>query len=127
MTDQSSSGGDRSFREPEVPPDRFAVKVAVTPQTITELLRRFALDVGCRPHVEPAPDGSGTFYAFASQDQIQEIRAAGYSVDVGENVSETGRQRMAEVAEGDRFEGGRVPPRGLGTKPGRDPGRGTRR
>jgi hypothetical protein len=38
---------------------------------------------------------------------------------VGENVSEFGRQRMAEISKVDRFEGGRVPPRGLGAKPDR--------
>ena len=57
-------------------------------------------------------------YAFAPEDQIREIQAAGYSVEVGENVSATARERQAEVGKGDRFEGGRVPPRGLGRKPG---------
>ena len=98
--------------------DKFAVKISVTPETVTELLRRFDLDVGDRPHVEPTAERQGTLYAFAPQEQILEIEAAGYTIDVGENVSETGRQRMVEVSRGDRFEGGRVPPRGLGRKPG---------
>lgn len=100
--------------------DKFAVKISVTPETVTELLRRFALDVGDRPHVEPTAERRGTLYAFAPQEQIREIEAAGYTIEVGENVSEAGRQRMNEVSEGDRFEGGRVPPRGLGRKPGRE-------
>ena len=105
--------------------DKFAVKISVTPETVTELLRRFDLDVGDRPHVEPIAERRGTLYAFAPQEQIREIEAAGYTIEVGENLSETGRQRMAEVSEGDRFEGGRVPPRGLGRKPGRhDEGQG---
>ena len=103
----------------EVPADRFEIKVQVRPETLGDLLGRFALDVGDRPHVEPAPDGSGTLYAFAPEAQIREIEAAGYAVEVGENVSAIGRQRMTEVAEGDRFEGGRIAPRGLGQKPGR--------
>lgn len=77
----------------------------------------FDLDVGDRPHIEPTAETGGTLYAFAPQEQIREIEAAGYRIEVGENVSETGRQRMAEVSEGDRFEGGRIPPRGLGRKP----------
>jgi hypothetical protein len=105
--------------------DKFAVKISVTPETVTELLRRFDLDVGDRPHVEPIAERRGTLYAFAPQEQIREIEAAGYAIEVGENLSETGRQRMAEVAEGDRFDGGRVSPRGLGRKPGRhDEGQG---
>jgi hypothetical protein len=109
----------RLNREEGIPADKFAVKISVTPETVTELLRRFDLDVGDRPHVEPTAERRGTLYAFASQEQIREIEAASYTIEVGENVSETGRQRMAEVSTGDRFKGGRVPPRGLGRKPGR--------
>lgn len=118
MNDRSEDAG-ASSRDEGVPADSFAVKISVTPATVTELLRRFELDVGDRPHVEPTAEGRGLLYAFASQEQIREVEAAGYSIDIGENVSETGRQRMAEVSEGDRFEGGRIPPRGLGRKPGR--------
>jgi hypothetical protein len=115
----------RSNGEGGVLADKFAVKIAVTPETVTELLRRFDLDVGDRPHVEPTTETRGTLYAFAPEEQIREIEAAGYTIEVGENLSETGRQRMAEVSEGDRFEGGRIPPRGLGRKPGlHDEGRG---
>jgi hypothetical protein len=122
MTDGPGPGdtGQAPPDEP-VPPDRFSIKVRVTPDTLGELLRRFELDVGDRPHVEPAADGSGTLYAFAPETQIREIEAAGYAVEVGENVSATGRQRMGELAVGDRFEGGRIPPKGLGEKPGRRP------
>ena len=116
-----SGSADAGGSNPDegVPADRYAVKIAVTPETVTELLRRFELDVGDRPHVEPTAEGRGMLYAFAPREQIVELEAAGYIVDVGENVSETGRQRMTEVAEGDRFDGGRIPPQGLGGKPGR--------
>lgn len=120
MTDVSGpEDGGRPNRDAGVPADKLAVKISVTPETVTELLRKFDLDVGDRPHVEPTAERRGALFAFASQEQIREIEVAGYTIEVGENVSETGRQRMAEVSEGDRFEGGRVPPRGLGRKPGR--------
>jgi hypothetical protein len=119
------SNADRPDSADNVPNDKFAVKISVTPETVTELLRTFDLDVGDRPHVEPTTETRGTLYAFAPAEQIREIEAAGYTIEVGENVSETGRQRMAEVSERDRFDGGRVPPRGLGRKPGRhDDGQG---
>ena len=114
------TGAGRPNPDAAAPPDRYSIKVTVRPETLTELISKFDLDVGDRPHVEPQPDGGGLLYAFAPDDQIREIEAAGYTVERGENVSATGRERMAEVAQGDRFEGGRVPPRGLGTKPGRD-------
>lgn len=125
MTDTSNPGNaGRPDQDEGVPPDKYAVKIPVTPESVTELLSRFDLDVGDRPYVEPAAEGRGMLYAFAPQEQIRELEAAGYTVEVGENASETGRQRMAEVPEGDRFEGGRVPPRGLGQKPGRNEGQG---
>jgi hypothetical protein len=37
-------------------------------------------------------------------------------LEVGENAAELAKQRMEEVGRGDRFEGGRVAPRGLGRK-----------
>ena len=120
MTDkQRPEDAGRPTDEEGVPADKFAVKISVTPETLTELLRRFDLDVGDRPHVEPRADRRGALYAFAPQEQVRQIEAAGYAIEVGENVSATGRERMAEISEGDRFEGGRVPPRGLGRKPAR--------
>lgn len=100
------------------PPDLHAVRVAVTRESLPEVLRTFALDVGDRPLVEPQPDGTGTLLAFASEEQVRRLEEAGYRVEVGENLSELGRRRQAEVGTGDRFEGGRVAPRGLGTKRG---------
>ena len=121
MTDvPGPEDASRPNGEGGVPADKFVVKISVTPETVTELLRRFDLDVGDRPHVEPTAERRGTLFAFAPEEQIREIEAAGYAIEVGENVSETGRQRMAEVSEGDRFEGGRVPPQGLGRKPPSD-------
>lgn len=112
--------GDRSDSSDDERPDLMAVHITVTRETMPTLLGSFDLDVGDRPIVEPNPDGSGTLLAFADDDMIRRLEAAGYNVEVGENVSEAGRQRQAEVGTGDRFEGGRVVPRGLGAKPGRN-------
>lgn len=104
--------------EPAEPPDLHAVRIAVTRESLPEVLATFALDVGDRPMVEPQPDGTGVLLAFASDDQVRRLEEAGYRVEVGENLSEVGRRRQAEVGTGDRFEGGRVAPRGLGIKRG---------
>jgi hypothetical protein len=116
MTDKD----DRSDYSDEERPDLMAVHITVTRETMPTLLGSFDLDVGDRPMVEPKPDGSGSLLAFADDEMIRRLEAAGYDVEVGENVSEVGRQRQEEVGTGDRFEGGRVVPRGLGTKPGRN-------
>lgn len=98
------------------PPDLFTTRITVTRESFDALLKKFDLDVGCRPHVHTNADGTGTLTAFATKERIRELEAAGYVVEVGENASELGRQRMDEVGKGDRFEGGRVVPRGLGEK-----------
>ncbi len=115
MTDPVASRGT-------APPDLFAARVRVTRDRYARLVQEFHVDVGCRPHVEANPDGTGSLQIFASAAQIQELRAAGFEVDQGENASELGRKAQAEIGKGDRFEGGRVTPRGLGRKPGRDGG-----
>jgi hypothetical protein len=92
------------------------VRITVTRESFDSLLKKFDLDVGCRPHVHAAADGMGILTAFATRDRIRELESAGYTVEVGENASELGRRRQEEVGKGDRFEGGRVVPRGLGEK-----------
>jgi hypothetical protein len=101
-----------------VPPDLFTIRIAVTRESFESLLKKFDLDVGCRPHFQQNPDGTANLTAFATKERIHELEGAGYKVEVGENASEVGRQRQAEVGKGDRFEGGRVVPRGLGKKMG---------
>lgn len=100
------------------PPDLFEVRITGDRETIARLMRTFKLDVGCRPHPQINADGSVTLLAYANEGRIRELQTAGYRVEQGENVSELGRQRQKEVGQGDRFEGGRIAPRGLGQKPG---------
>ena len=99
-------------------PDLFEVRITVSQQEFAELMEKFPLDLGCRPHVEMNPDGTGTLQAFASEERMRELEAAGYRLERGENVSAVGRERQQEVGTGDRFQGGRVTPRGLGRKSG---------
>ena len=103
----------------EVPADRFAIKVSVTPESFAEIMRTFDLDVGDRPHIEPERRGPWHALRVRPEAQIRELETAGYTIEVGENISETGRQRMAEVAEGDRFRGrARPTPRSRAARPG---------
>jgi hypothetical protein len=100
------------------PPDLYAARITGSRETIVRLMQSFDLDVGCRPHPEVNPDGSVTLLAYADEERMSRLRAAGYRVERGENVSAVGRQRQAEVGVGDRFMGGRIAPRGLGKKTG---------
>lgn len=105
-------------------PDRFEVRIRGSEEDLARLRRGFELDVGCRhAHVDRNPDGSSTILVFASEAQLAEFQAAGYRAEKGENVSARGRALWKETGVGDRFEGGRVAPRGFGIK-GRDHGQG---
>ena len=99
-------------------PDLYEVRITVRREEFEELMRRYPLDLGCRPHVELNADGTGTVQAFAPAERIRELEAAGYKVEQGENVSAAGRERQKEIGTGDRYQGGRVIPRGMGKKTG---------
>jgi hypothetical protein len=97
-------------------PDLFEVRITGALATVRDLVAKLDLDVGCRhPHVETNADRTVTVLAFASEAKIAEIASAGLKVERGTNVSALGRERQAEVGKGDRFEGGKVAPEGLGT------------
>lgn len=120
--DVGNTGPNQSGAADEALPDLFEVRITVSPEGFAELMQKFPLDLGCRPHIAMNPDGTGTLQAFASDQRIRELEAHGYKVEQGENVSAVGRERQKEVGVGDRFQGGRVMPRGLGHKPGRSGG-----
>jgi hypothetical protein len=120
MDDQIESGdSNQSQRNEAIASDLYSARVTGSRETLARLMQTFELDVGCRhPEIEANPDRTATLLLYATKERIRELQDAGYKVETGENVSELGRQRQKEVGKGDRFEGGRVAPRGLGEKPG---------
>ncbi len=98
--------------------DKYAVRIKVTRGQVGELLGRGEFDFGDRPIVTSNADGTGSLDLFVTRAQIEALRAEGYEVAVGLNLSARARERLAEVGQGDRFEGGQIPPRGLGRKIG---------
>lgn len=111
---------DNDTRSPgdEQDGDVFAVRATVTREQALELIGRGGLDYGDRPHWTEGADGAGRLDLFVSRAQLEQLESEGYRVDIDSNQSARARERLAEVGEGDRFEGGRVPPRGLGRKIG---------
>ncbi len=76
-------------------------------------------DFGCRLHPEQAADGSVTAQAYVEERELEPLRRRGYEVRVIADATAAGRERQAEVGRDDRFEGGRIAPRGLGRKTGK--------
>jgi hypothetical protein len=88
-----------------------------------EALRRlFAqpLDFGCRPTVIREPDGGFSVPVIATPESVESLRTEGFDL----SAIEPRADRRAEVGEGDRFEGGRIAPRGFGRKGADDTGQG---
>lgn len=98
-------------------PDIFEVRITGTADEISEILKLPGLDVGCRrPHIDRNADGTEILYALAPAASVAAWRAAGYRVEAGANITILGRSLQHEVGVGDRFEGGRLAPTGLGIK-----------
>ncbi len=108
-------------KNPGNPPERdlfLTVLYAPDRESLSHLLRNEILDVG---PVRARPDSKEIeVHLYADEPQIRKLRKYGWKLDVRENLSEVGRKRQNEVGKGDRFEGGRIPPKGLGKKTGKE-------
>lgn len=98
--------------------DVFRVELYVPDrESLAQLLQQRPLDVGPS---QLSPEGREfEVTIFVNEEEIATLREEGWRLEVHENLSEVGRSRQKEVREGDRFEGGRIPPKGLGTKTGK--------
>lgn len=101
---------------PEREDDQFAVRLKGSQEQMDKLLRRSEFDAGDHPHISDNRDGTGWLDLFLTSRQISSLRAEGYEIQVGANLSELGRVRLAEIGSGDRYDGGRSAPQGLGRK-----------
>ena len=95
--------------------DIFAVRVTATEAQVHELVGR-GLDYGDRPHFGDVRQGKGQLDLFLTRDQTEALRGEGYEVEIASNQSARQRERLGEVEQGDRYEAGRIPPKGLGRK-----------
>jgi len=84
-----------------------------SPERLREGLRREDLDLG---RAKKTADGRWTVEAYGRQTVATRLRKAGLRVDVDKEFEKRAAARREEVGTGDRFEGGRVPPRGVARK-----------
>ncbi len=96
--------------------DILAVRAKVSEEQALELIGRGGFDYGDHPHFRRDPDGTGSLDLFVSREQIDGLRGEGIDVEIVNNQSARARERMAEIGEGDRFDGGKVAPTGIGRK-----------
>jgi hypothetical protein len=113
MTHSDKATKTRSRRSD--PDDRF-LTVLYVPDSgcLSHLLRSEVLDVG--PIQRQADSEEVEVHIYADKDQIKALKKYGWTIDIRENLSEIGRKRQKEVGKGDRFQGGKIAPTGLGQK-----------
>ena len=84
-------------------------------ESLGKLIHDYPLDYGCRPRPVPQEDGSFVVHAFVTpQEALDDLRQSGYRVEVLAEVDLFSPPGEDMVGQGDRFEGGKVTPRGLG-------------
>jgi hypothetical protein len=104
-------------KRPSPDPDVFRVSMrAPDHATLARAVRELGLDIDHQhPDVEAGTEAV-EITGFLTQRQIDELQSRGWALRVEVNLSEIGRERQREVAAGDRFNGGKVKPTGLGKK-----------
>jgi hypothetical protein len=103
--------------DPPPDPDIFRVTLhAPDRDALAKVVRELGLDIDHQHPGEERDVKEVQITAFLTQQQIDELTRRQWTLHVEENLSEVGRQRQQEVAKGDRFEGGKVKPAGLGKK-----------
>lgn len=104
----------------ELSPERKAYNLAIRApdaEAVSRLIREFHLDYGCRPTPELLGDGSYRVPVFAApQAALDRLREKGYAVEVLAEVDPLAPPPEGLVGQGDRFQGGELPPHGLGEK-----------
>jgi hypothetical protein len=91
---------------------------AHTVEALRAFLDGMEVDLGCRPAVR-RQSGEVVVDVYATMPQVNRLQAArsaaGVTLHLVENATQTGRARQAEVSSGNRF-ASRQAPSGLGIK-----------
>ncbi len=84
-------------------------------ETLTKLAKEFRLDIG-GGGPRRLPDGILSMEAYVPEELLDKLKEAGGVFEIIEDATKVGKERQKEVGHGDRFEGGKKVPRGLGRK-----------
>lgn len=95
---------------------RIALK-APTRESLSKLLKKQPLDIGGGgPSLQN--DGTVRVEAYVPEELLDKLKKSGWDFEIIEDATKVGKERQKEVGRGDRFEGGKILPRGLGKKEG---------
>ncbi len=84
-------------------------------ETLARLVKEHRLDVG-GGGARRLPDGTVTMEAYVNQERLEGLKRGKQTFEIIEDLTKVGKKRREEVGKGDRFEGGKKVPHGLGKK-----------
>ena len=84
-------------------------------EQLREIVRREDMDLNCGG-AKRTPTGEWTIEAYVPQQVATRLRKTGVRMEVDKDFEKRTAERRAEIGAGDRFRGGRTPPRGVGRK-----------
>lgn len=84
-------------------------------ETLTKLVKEFRLDIG-GGGPRRLPDGTLSVEAYTPEEVLDRLKKAGAIFEIIGDATKAGKERQKEVGRGNRFEGGKMVPRGLGKK-----------
>jgi hypothetical protein len=85
-------------------------------ESLRRLLNEPQLDFGCRPAPSRHTEGGFVLPAYVGEQRLRELERNGYAIQILGDATEEAKRVREDFATGDPFEGGRVPPKGLGEK-----------
>ena len=77
-------------------------------------LGAFSLDLCCMPHRHDTATGTTRMMAYATGRHVEKLRSAGHQVEVLADADKEGKALQKLIGTGDRFEGGKRGPHGVG-------------
>ncbi|MEO6191739.1 MAG: hypothetical protein ABIS20_01915 [Thermoanaerobaculia bacterium] len=101
-----------------MPTEEKILRILITTreeQALRVLLRENPLDLSCGGP-QRHPGGAVSVEAYVPEHQLERLRRYEAKIDILDDASATARERQKEVGEGNRFEGEKRVPRGLGRK-----------
>jgi hypothetical protein len=88
---------------------------AESPQQLREILGKEELDLNCGG-ARQTRTGEWEIEAYTSPEVAYRLQQAGHRVEVDDQFEGRAAARRSDIGAGDRFQGGRVHPRGMGKK-----------
>jgi hypothetical protein len=115
MAKKSRSVARRASRNLRTSPDKkYRVLVEIGPHETSRNLGSHQIDHCCMPQPDPDSTGIRRLHGYTSGMMVTALRKAGRKVEVLADANAEGKRLQKLVGKGDRFEGGRLGPPGVG-------------